>query len=137
MLKDLSLCMLGDLLNPKIITEILNVTPRKARLKNEQIQSVSKKVIYAKTGAWSWDATSTPELSFDDQVAQFYDVFHESIFKLAHLPNVSNIWLDFCLIDDNTKGYNSFSLSAESLAIISKTGLQTKFTVYNRQGDAE
>lgn len=137
MIRDLSLCMLGDLLSPEEITNALNILPHRSKFKNELVTNVSKKPIFAKTGRWSWNAISAPELSFDDQLKEFDDVFKESILKLLDLPNVSNIWLDFCLIEDNTKGYNSFSLNPESLAIISKTGLQTMFTVYNRQSDAE
>ena len=137
MIRDLSLCMLGDLLSPDEITNALNILPHRQKFKNELVTNVSNKPIFAKTGRWSWNAISAPELSFDDQLMEFDDVFKESILKLVDLPNVSNIWLDFCLIDDNTKGYNSFLLSAESLAIISKTRLPTKFTVYNSQSDAE
>lgn len=137
MLKDLSLIILGDLLNPEKISSTLNVKPNTTRLKNMLVPSVSTKPIIAKTGLWSWKAISTSELSFDDQIMEFNSVFKEVACKLIDLPNVSEIWLDFCLIDDNTKGFNSFSLSAESLKIISKARLPTKFTVYNSQSDAE
>lgn len=126
-----SLYLLGDELDPVLISEELGVTPSETRRKGEKRASSTGREYTNRTGLWSL-VIDRDQAEVAGVTAILLAELEPCKKNLSTLPGVNDAYFDVFvagLADDGGEGTCEFAIKSDQLALLALFGLPIRFTV--------
>jgi hypothetical protein len=131
-LLNVSLCLIGEALDPEAISKLLGVTATTSRRKGEKRLIPSNKEIVSKVGVWilgfekDLDTIDLPAI-----VEELVERIGSNKAVLNGIPDVEDAYVDVFIAtkSEDSGATCEFQLSAQNIAVISELGLPVRFTV--------
>jgi hypothetical protein len=120
--------LIGDSLNPDLVTERLGITPAHAHAKGD-LQARNRGRRY-RTGAWIVDSTLSPERPLDDHISQLLDRLEPVIGQILEFESLGCRADFFCAYDFSENTTGGVALEAETISRIAAIRAGLSLSIY-------
>ena len=131
-LLNVSICLIGETLDPAAISKLLGVTATITRRKGEKRLIPSNKEVTSKVGVWILGFEKDQDtIDLSAIVAELAEKIGNNKALLSGIPDVENAYVDVFIAtkSEDSGGTCEFQLSAQNIAAINELGLPVQFTV--------